>query len=350
MFRTFTRSLVVLLVICLTACQAATPTSLQSAPQPPLEDSPCGDGVCAGPEDANNCPKDCDQPEPPTTEQPLLYLGLMIHLEGWDDDQDQAQFEKHAEIVREWASLFEAYDAKLTLESKEFTDGSIKWGDNVLLEMQQRGHGVGVHADIGGQKNYNCARFTDDLRAEKEQLESLGIVVLHLSGNTSHCDWVTASVEAGYVFTTGQVAYSVMSMPEEMRPPEFRNCQTPSACHDVFPTELADRIHPWRADSGADWITHDPNGRLVLLAESGEMPTEPDDIEAFITELEVALSLSEAGMVNIYYVGKSIGSRLDTALIEAWLQRIQPYVQSGQVQWATLPEMYEAYLLWEGSQ
>jgi hypothetical protein len=55
-------------------------------------------------------------------------------------------------------------------------------------------------------------------------------------------------------------------------------------------------------------------------------------------------------MVNIYYVGKSIGSPVETEVLEAWLQRIQPYVQSGEVQWMTLPEMYEAYVQWEKSQ
>ncbi len=333
-----------------TACQTGTNTPTQAEPQPQTSDNRCGDGICDGPENADNCPEDCRQSMPDVDEQAVLYLGLMIHLEGWGDDENEIKFEEHVRIVREWATLFETYGAKLTLESKELTDGIIQWGDNVLLEMQQRGHGVGVHADIGGNSNYKCARFANDLRAEKEQLESLGVVVLHVSGNTSHCDWVTATVDAGYLFTTGIVSYSVMSMPEALRPPEYRDCKMPSECHDVIPADLDDRIHPWRANSGLDWLTHDTNGRLVILAESGEMPTEMGDIEAFIAELEEAISLSEPGMVNFYYVGKSIGSPVETEVLEAWLQRIQSYVQSGDVQWMTLPEMYEAYVQWEGNQ
>ncbi len=339
----------IILAMVLFACQTSPTMTTQAEPQPPAPDKRCGDGVCDGPETVDNCPQDCAS-EPIADDQRVLYLGLMIHLEGWGDDKDEAKFEQHVEIVREWASLFETHGAKLTFESKELTDGSIRWGDNVLLEMQQRGHGVGVHADIGGQLNYNCARFSDDLRAEKEQLESLGVVVLHVSGNTSHCNWVTATVDAGYHFTTGIVSYSVMSMPEALRPPEYRDCKTPSECHDVIPADLADRIHPWRANSGLNWLTHDHDGHLVLLAESGEMPTEMDGIDAFIAELEEAIALSEPGRVNIYYVGKSIGSPVETEVVEAWLQRIQPYVQSGQVQWMTLPEMYEAYVEWERSQ
>lgn len=332
----------------LVACSLQSPVT----PTPVGEEiHPCGDGICDGPENANNCPMDCEETsvDQPIDQQTVLYLGVMIHLEGWHDDKDQAKFEQHARLVREYASLFETYGARLTWESKEFTDGSIKWGDNVLLEMQERGHGVGVHADIGGQQDYDCTRFTPDLRAEKKQLESLGVTVLHLSGNTSHCDWVTASAEADYVFTTGQVAYSVMSMPEEMRPPEFKNCPTPVKCHDVFPTELEDRIHPWRMNSGADW-TISSSGPLVMLAESGPAPENLADIDGFILDLEEALALVEPGKVNIYYVGKSIGSPFDTEVVEQWLQRVQPYVETGQVKWATLPEMYEAFVAWENNQ
>jgi hypothetical protein len=168
--------------------------------------------------------------------------------------------------VREYASLFEKYGAKLTLESKELTDGILRWGDNVLLEMEQRGHGIGVHADIGGQRNYDCRRFADDLRARKEQLESLGVTVRHVSGICSHCDWVTAAADAGYLFTTGQVAYCVMSLPPEQHPPEYCDCPSPAACHDPFPTDLADRLHPWRMRSGADWLTRDP---IAVEEENG---------------------------------------------------------------------------------
>ncbi|WP_448543261.1 hypothetical protein [Roseiflexus sp.] len=290
----------------------------------------------------------------------VLYLGIMVHLEGWNDDQDQARFARHVQLMREYASLFETYGARLTWESKEVTDGALKWGDNVLLEMQQRGHGVGVHADIGGQKNYDCSRFAADLRAEKEQLESLGVTVRHVSGIISHCDWVTAAADAGYLFTTGNVAYAVMSMPEENRPPEYRNCPNPAACHDTFPSALADRLHPWRMNSGLDWLTPSPNGRLVLIPSGGGLThMEEDatgrspgknedltqaDIDYFIQELEQAIALAQPGQVNTYYVSWSLGSPLDPKMLELWLQRIDVYVKAGQVEWRTLPEMYDAYV------
>jgi hypothetical protein len=329
--------------------------------------SPCGNGVCEGPENAQKCPADCAASASPTeitpTDAPVLYLGIMVHLEGWNDDQNQERFADHVRLMREYASLFETYGAKLTWESKEVTDGALKWGDNVLLEMQQRGHGVGVHADIGGQKKYNCRNFSADLRAEKEQLESLGVIVRHVSGIVSHCDWVTAAADAGYLFTTGTVAYAVMSMPEENRPPEYRNCTSPAACHDTFPPELDARLHPWRMNSGLDWLTPSPNGRLVIIPSSGGLTLMEEDatgqmsnknkdltqadIDYFIQELEQAIALAQPGQVNTYYNSWSLGSPLDLKMLETWLQRIDPYVKAAQVEWKTLPEMYNAYVQWE---
>ena len=317
--------------------------------------SPCGDGSCSGPENEKNCPADCsaspiqiEPAAPDASSAAVLSFGIMVHLEGWEDEQNQGRFEEHVRLMREYASLFETYGAKLTWESKEVTEGALKWGVNVLLEMQQRGHGVGVHADIGGKKNYDCSRFSADLLAEKEQLESLGVTVRHVSGIVSHCDWVMAASEAGYLFSSGNVAYGVMSMPVESRPEEYRNCQTPSACHDVFPAELETRLHPWRMNSGADWITHDPNGKLVELPSSGSLcvieQNGEESCDDFFRELEAAIELSSPGEVNTYYVSWSLGKAIDIADLENWLQRMDGYVQSGQVEWKTLPEMYDAYI------
>lgn len=368
--------LLILLFALLAAClPMPVPATATREPSSATASSPCGDGRCRGPENARNCPADCGTlpqptaaPSPAATqgEAPVVCLGIMVHLEGWDDDRDRDRFQQHARLIREYAELFEAHGARLTLESKEVTDGCLRWGDNVLLEMQQRGHGIGVHADIGGERNYDCSRFAADLRQERLQLESLGVTVRHVSGNTSHCDWVAATVEAGYLFTTGQVAYSVMSMPLEQRPPEYRDCRSPALCHQVFPPDLADRLHPWRAASGTDWLTHDPDGPLVILAASQGLPCmqeeltgrgtqggcefTAEDIDYFFQELEQAIALAEADQINIFYVSWSLGRPLDKELLEKWLGRVEPYVQAGQVEWKTLPEMYDAYVQWERNQ
>ncbi len=340
------------------------------SPVLPASKGKCGDGTCSGPENSTTCPADCSEPASSSIEQTLaissnekstLLIGFMLHLEGWHDDVNQASFEEHAAIVREYASLFETYGARITFESKEMTDGAITWGDNVLLEMQQRGHGVGVHADEGGDRDYDeCEGFAEALLEKKAKLESLGVTVLHVSGVVSKCDWVTPTVEAGFKFTTGTVSYAAMSLSPELQPGEYSNCAVPTKCHDVFPTDLEDRIHPWHAENGSNWTQDNPNGQLVILSASqgltcmseelsptgktGSCVLEQNDIETYIQQLQLALSLAEPGKTNIFYVGNSLGTKLDMDLLEAWLQAVDPFVKSGQVEWSTLPEMYEAYV------
>ena len=357
----------------ITACQVL----------PILQNNTCGDGNCDAPETCANCSLDCDgcepleipgleetlaaevTPEQPsaTAEQPVVLIGFMVHLEGWDDARKEDAFIRHAAVVREYADLFEQYGAKITFESKEFTDGCAKWGDNVLLEMQQRGHGVGVHADEGGTREADeCGDFTFNLVQKREALEALGIDVMHVSGVVSKCDWVTASAQAGFDFVSGTVAYAAMSLAPELRPAEYANCPNPAQCHQVFPTELEDRLHPWRAEDGSNWILPDPDGQLVILSASqgltcmqeelasgktGECVFNQADINTYIEQLELAISMADPSQVNIFYVGNSMGAPLDMDVLEAWLQAIQPYVESGQVQWATLQEMYQAYIEWE---
>ena len=93
----------------------------------PTPHRPCGDGVCQGPESPDNCPIDCAEPHqatqtPPPLQKtldpnPVLNLGIMVHLEGWGDDREQARFDQHVRLIHGYADLFEQYGAKLTLES-----------------------------------------------------------------------------------------------------------------------------------------------------------------------------------------------------------------------------------------
>lgn len=71
------------------------------------------------------------------------------------------------------------------------------------------------------------------------------------------------------------------------------------------------------------------------------------DIEAIKGQLDLALSLADPELVNFIYFSWSLGGVLDMALMETWLQSIQPYLAEGRVQWATLNEIYGAYLAWE---
>jgi hypothetical protein len=308
-----------------------------------------------------------------TSEQPL-YIGMMVHLEGWSNEAtDQSTFENHAESVRLFADYFEEYDAKATFETRpEFVDGCNNWDDNVIKELYERGHDIGVHADLGGQADINEAYYefmiTQLIEMKTKTETLLEEEVRHVSGICSTVDWVTAAIEAGYEFTSGGVAYCVMSMPEESRPEEFRYCESAGACHDTFPIELADRLHPWRMDSGENWLEHSDNGQLVMLSSSsvfytldeeaaGELPEgakgtlEQTDVDEFFVQLDQALELKDPNQVNILYTAWSIGNKAritdNKDLFDEFFTRLQPYIDSGEVEWKTLPEMYDLYLEWE---
>jgi hypothetical protein len=356
-------------VIALLLCAGCHFGISESGSQQPSDAAPsgmgCGNGVCVPPESAARCPADCAEDSPADTAPSgsVLYYGIMVHLEGWDDARSREKFEQHAALVRRYAALFESYGARLTLESKEFTDGCIAWGDNVLREMEDRGHGIGVHADIGGEPDMVCETFTPQLRNRKQVLESLGVRVWHVSGIVSHCDWVAAAADAGYAFASGTVAYALMSLPAELRPEGFADCPSPAACHQAYPFDLAGRMHPWRMGSGADWTIPDPDGRLVILPSGGGLPCAAEeagadesytrcdfnaaDVDALIAELERILTLVDSAQFNMYYISWSIGKQLDDSLLEDFLRRVKPFVDGGRVAWKTLPEMYDLYLAWE---
>jgi hypothetical protein len=362
------RFIIFVLILSAVGCKpAATPEAAGAPTAAAQVQNRCGDGRCEGPENSSVCPADCAGAKSTAgSSGAALNYGIMVHLEGWNDGENQESFIRHAELVRRYATLFETYGAKLTLESKEFTDGCIHWGDNVLKEMEDRGHGIGVHADIGGDKDMNCDNFTPLLQGRKQTLESLGVRVRHASGIVSTCDWVSAAADAGFAFTTGTVAYALMSMPAESWPEGFTKCPYPSQCHQPYPFDLEGQMHPWRMSSGSDWIYPSANGRLVILPSGGGLTCAAEeagltgsytkceftaqDIDAVVATIEQALTLVDASKVNTYYLSWSLGSELDESLLENFLQRVKPFVDDGRVQWKTLPEMYDLYIAWESAQ
>jgi len=308
-----------------------------------------------------------ETPEPPVaevTEEPVLYIALMTHLEGYKSEaENERSFTGHAESTRELATIFEEHDARVTFESSpEFTEACGVWDDNVLLELEERGHGVGVHADVGGTPGTELGFLTKQITEMKTDLEDLlGHSVLHVSGICSDADWVKAAIDAGYKFTDGTVGYCAMSMPEEDRPEEYSACTTPSKCHGVIPTELEGRLQPWSTSSGLTWLEDDPEGELVIFASSsgikhfasGDYEVASDseltqeDADALMLELDEALTYVEAGEVNVWYLSLSIGkpiSALDEEVYHSWLNALQPYIDAGLVEWKTLNEVYEIYM------
>jgi len=306
--------------------------------------------------------------EPPVDAGPIerrpIQLGLMVHLEGWDLSEEGV-YRRYVTIVEELATLFDTYDAKLTLETRIVAPACVAHGDGdscILTALEARGHGVGVHADIGGNPppGYTLELFSADLVRMATEMREVGATVRHASGICSDMDWVKGVHDAGLLFATGIVEYCALSLSDALLPEEQRDCQTPATCHGPFPTDLLDRLHPWRARSGSEWTLPGPNGPLVIMPEIGGLKQMQEgfagggggefnqqDIDTFEAVLDDALARRRPGRPAAFYLGLSIGARPDMALLEAWLQAAQPYVQAGDVEWATLPEMYDAFIAWE---
>ncbi len=304
----------------------------------------------------------------------VLNLGLMIHIEGWSNEEtNEDSFIAHAEAIRNFADILEEYGLTGTFEARpEFVKACEKWGDNVLLELYERGHSIGVHADLGGTSDFGenyYDRFVTLLIENKNEMEQLtGVDVRHVSGICSELDWVSAAVEAGYEFTTGGVAYCAMSLPEEDQPEEFIGCEGAGACHDTFPTELENRMQPWRISSGEDWLEPNSNGELVYFASDAvlyslaeenldDLPEgamgvfEEDDVDDFFVRLGEGIGLVEVDEYNTMYFAWSIGNAArvndNDELYETLFGGLQKYIHSGQVEWKTISQMYDEFLWWE---
>jgi len=288
--------------------------------------------------------------------QGVLHFTVMVHLEGWDDANSEGAFQKHAALVRQYAELFERYGARLTLESREFTAGCIAWNDNVLKELEDRGHAIGVHADIGGSRKTTQKELTEGIREMKAELESLGVTVRHVSGVCSDKNWVQACIDAGYEAVTGVVSYGLWSLDEENRPEGFEPYANPAAGHEAYPWDTAGRVSPWRTSDGKNWIAPDPSGALLIIPSGislvyacGNQTGQEDkglnkaDIDTWRQTLDEALTYTDSGRINTYYAAWSLGSAVNTGVLEAWLQMIDEYVRDGRIVWTTIPGMIDLY-------
>jgi len=297
-----------------------------------------------------------------TSSQPdgkgVVQFTIVLHLEGWSDGENEKSFTRHATQLRDYADLFEQYHATMTLEAKEIIDGCIRWGDNVLLEMQNRGHVVSIHADAGGNKNATVKSMVKTLDEMQENLLTLGIQTSAASGVASKANWVEACEKAGIDTVSCMVEFGLWSLDPELRPSSFEPYDNPAQGHGPYPFELEERVHPWIAGNGSDWIVNDPNGSVVIIptglslnGASGELngtnefqsEFTQEDINAWREALPRVIAASDSASVNTFYAVWSFGQAVDMDLLEEWLALIDEYVQAGSIRWSTIPQMAQLY-------
>lgn len=297
-----------------------------------------------------------------------LHLAFVIHLEG-HPQVTLKNHEQRVQVVKDISAIFEEHEALVTWEMDDTIATSVIFDDPYLADIEASGHGIGVHANLGGDpddESFTQNDFVTALEKMKFSLESQGISVRHVSGACSHLDWPQAVSEAGYAFYSGGVTYCLQSLPTELRPLPHDECTQPSACHDVFPRLLWRRMHPWRADPD-NWTQHDASGDLVIMpamldslfgldegsrgedvgVSRGDPILNERDIAALLKHVDRASLRAKPERLNTFVIQWSMGPVFDEDFLHLLLESFEPRRADGRVVWSTMPRIYDSYLEWE---
>lgn len=295
-----------------------------------------------------------------------LMLTITMHLEN--KTFDSAYFAS----LDSFAQTFEKHGGRLTLEPRDSAVMAAA-GPPMLFDwktLEARGHAVGSHAAIGGTTATTVPQFTAQAQMRHDQLAPRVSRLDHISGNCGNVDWVAGVSAAGFNFTTATTVLCLYSVAAADRPAPYQSlaCSgaTDPVCHQPYPSELEQRVHPWRAADGAHWLTDSATGKLVIFPGSGTLPcleeeaTSPgtslptctltsEDVTRALSDLDGAIALRDAGKINTYYWvwGSWSISAAEQPVLESFLSEVDKRVAKGQVQWASATKMYDAYIAWE---
>ncbi len=295
-----------------------------------------------------------------------LHFAFVIHLEG-HPSVTQVNHDQRVQAVQDISAIFEEHDALASWEVHDTIASSRIFDDPYLADIQARGHGVGVHADLeaaSDDENFTLDDLVSTLETLRVSLESQGVTVRHVSGACSPLDWPSAVSQAGYAFYSGGVTYCLESLPPELRPLPLQQCPKPSACHDPYPRAMWRRMHPWRADP-ENWTQHDPSSDLVIMPAmlndlfalheqtrdgydgTGHYSLDEQDIVALLGHIERASLRTNPKRLNTFVLQWSMGQDIDEDLLHLLLESLEPYRADGRLVWSTMPGLYDAYLEWE---
>lgn len=294
----------------------------------------------------------------------LLYFSIMIHMEeDFKDDEDEALFERHVEQL-EWAmNLFEAYDAKLTIETEvPFATAVLNNDATILDDAIARGHGAGTHCGKDMDTS-SVSALTESYEERKDLVDSIVG-----SGNNRGCsggwgtaDYVLAALDAGFGYLDGVVYLAYLSMPESERPDQISDQDIRRIYyHDPVIPDFNEHIYP-RFLENADDFEEDANGELVLLnGELGEISSlyegrkncfpdcelTEDDFDYVYEKIETANSIRDSSRVAHLYVHVPLATFTEEneELLRSWLSQMQELQNEGSIQWATQGDVYDAKL------
>jgi hypothetical protein len=306
-----------------------------------------------------------------------VYIVTMTHLEGdWKEAATNEFFFDHiAAQVRHGLDIAERYGATLTIESEiPFAEGSVAFGDNVIKEALDRGHGVGTHCDIGPKVEYNAAEIVREFKKRKEAVDALVGVENNLgcSGGGGQSDWYAGATGAGFKYLNGTVGFHYLALPLALRPAGWDDrAILAKFFHDPAPQDES-YFYPFliselgfTEDPEGDLLIHDGSlGDVRKLAESqplGLLPSDAvcgercpfdaadaDAAEAFIRAFVAAHDGSRPGKITIYFPSAAFKIEYDAGN-EEFFSRMKSLVNEGLVKWASQREVYDAMMEYYGS-
>jgi hypothetical protein len=301
----------------------------------------------------------------PRIKQEPIYFTTMTHMEAsFRDDRDRRQFQDHVRQLRFAMDLYEAYGAKMTVESERpFSRACLGWGLNMLQEVLERGHGVGTHCDVGFREELMpTPSFATLLQERKDLVDQLvgRENNRHFSGGGGRNDWALAGNMAGFEFIDGIVSMHYLSMPYANRPPEYTDeyILEEGGHHDSAPAALEDRLHLYGVADAQDFqadtrpvivISNGELGALSKLAEArrgqpGEA-LDAKDVQALQEIIEEAEGLKQPGQIAklCVYLPVSIFTRTNERTLRLFFRTLQSLHDAGRIRWATQGEVFDAY-------
>ena len=301
-------------------------------------------------------------------ESAVLLFAIGMHIEplgktaqgyqsGKGDYRRQDFFDKHAQDILAVTQIVEAHGGRMTIQAQSpFTEVAIESGNTILADLAARGHELALHfhedAHLGKNDGTLSVQTWCDVMKQEISL------ITQASGVTDIRYWSGGNLYPGVFEAAACAGLDVNS--------DWKNPNTQSTDLSIV------GVNPWRPAGGTDgsdftlFAQHDPAGAVVFLPEgqydktnfaASRRSDNAGGDEAYFEYLKqslyASLAAAQAGKVNIFHFTVHPGEfRGDPAhpfeVIEKFLAEVvDPLVASGQVQWATLSEMADAFAAWE---
>jgi hypothetical protein len=294
----------------------------------------------------------------------VLLFTIGMHIEpmgetaqgyntGNGDYHQPKFFDRHVKDILAVTQIVEAHGGRMTIQAQSpFTTVAIESGNTILADLAGRGHEIALHfheeAHLG--KNPESLSVQQWCEVMKQEIG----YVMQASGVNNIRYWSGGNLYPGLYEAAECAGLNVNS--------DWKNPHSQET-----PLELVG-IHPWRPSGSTDGVhltaftTHDPNGAIIFLPEglydktnfasmrrSETAGSDEAYFEYLKTQLYASLAAAQPGQVNVFHFtlhpGEFHGDPAHPfAVIESFLTEVvDPLVVSGQVQWATLSQMADAY-------